>query len=272
MHLFDCHVHSNHSLDARYPMEDMLKAAYEAGLKGVAITDHSDMDFSVQHNVKARMADDVAEMRQRKEEWKDKLELIMGVEIGQALYLPRETQDIIDCGGYDFVIAATHSVRNVGGFYSMSMGGCTPETIDKYLKGYFNDVTETVSTVDFDTLPHLTYPLRYIRQAVDFPVDFQPYEKEIRRIMDILADRGKAYELNMKPYAPGDEAWRAEECWLLEMFRAAGGREITLGTDAHVPEKVGYGIAEGVKMLRDTGFDHYTVYRQRKPCAIMLED
>ena len=66
-------------------------------------------------------------------------------------------------------------------------------------------------TTDFDTLAHLTYPLRYIRQAVAFPVDYLPFEREIRRIMKILAGEGKAYELNMKPYQPGDEAWTQEE-------------------------------------------------------------
>ena len=272
MRLYDCHVHTNHSLDAHYPMEEMLKAAYEGGLTGIAITDHADMDYYERHNVKARMIDDVAEMRQKREEWKDKLELIVGVEIGQALYLPDAAQGIIDRGGYDFVISAIHTVRNIGSFYAMGMSNCSPADIDNYLKCYFNEIIETISTVDFDTLPHLTYPLRYIRKAVNFSVDYQPYEKQIREIMNILVDRGKAYELNLKPYAPGDDAWRAEECWLLDMFKDVGGQGVTLGTDAHVPEKVGCGVAEGVKMLKDCGFDHYTIYRQRKACPILLED
>ena len=272
MRLYDCHVHSNHSLDARYPMEDMLKAAYEGGLTGIAITDHADMDFYVPHNVKARMIDDVAEMRRRKVEWQGKLDLLVGVEIGQALVLPREAQEIIDRGEYDFVISATHSVRNMGGFYSMGMADCSEADIDDFLRRYFNEIIEMIAVTDFDTLPHLSYPLRYIRQAVKFPVDLFPYESYIQKIMNMLVDGGKAYELNLKPYAPGDEAWRAEECWLLDLFKAAGGREITLGTDAHVPEKVGYGLSEGIRMLKDCGFDHYTIYRQRKACPIMLED
>ena len=86
--------------------------------------------------------------------------------------------------------------------------------------------------------------------------------------MKILAGEGKAYELNMKPYQPGDEAWTQEEEWLLSIFRAEGGERVTLGTDAHTPEKVGYGLQAGLTMLKHTGFDGYTIYRQRRPCPV----
>lgn len=271
MGLFDCHVHTNHSLDARYPMEQQLAAAQAAGLDGIAITDHADIDFYEPHRVRPRMEADVAEMREKRAAWAGRVELILGVEIGQALYGPQLAQGIIDRGGYDFIIGAVHSVRGVGGFYAMDMKQTGPEQVHDFLAAYFRDVEETVRTTDFDTLAHLTYPLRYIRQAVAFPVDYIPFEREIRRIMAILAGEGRAYELNLKPYQPDDGAWAGEEGWLLALFREAGGEHVTLGTDAHTPDKVGYGLEAGMKLLKEKGFTQYTVYRQRRPCPVDLE-
>ena len=153
----------------------------------------------------------------------------------------------------------------------MDMKQTGPEQVHDFLAAYFRDVEETVRTTDFDTLAHLTYPLRYIRQAVAFPVDYIPFEREIRRIMAILAGEGRAYELNLKPYQPGDGAWAGEEGWLLSLFREAGGEHVTLGTDAHTPDKVGYGLEAGMKLLKEKGFTQYTVYRQRRPCPVDLE-
>ena len=44
MRLFDCHVHTNHSLDARYPMEQQLAAAQAAGLDGIATVSYTHLD------------------------------------------------------------------------------------------------------------------------------------------------------------------------------------------------------------------------------------
>ena len=172
MQLYDCHTHTNYSLDAKYPMQEMLQSAYDHGLTGIAVTDHSDIDFYVAHNVAERMWNDAQELKVRQKEWAGRLEVIRGVEIGQPLYGPEWAQGIIDRGEYDFVIGAVHSVRGVGGFYSMDMGSDGPAVIDGFLKAYFREVNESIRVTDFDTFPHLTYPLRYIRKAVDFPEMF----------------------------------------------------------------------------------------------------
>ncbi len=270
MQFYDCHTHTDYSLDAHYPMEEMLKAAAESGLTGIAVTDHADIDFFEPHHVAERMLQDAEEMKARQAEWSGKLDLIRGVEIGQALFAPEEADRVIACGDYDFVIGAVHSVRKVGAFYSMSMHGDGPDRIDRLLRAYFREVEENVRICDFDTFPHMTYPLRYIRKAVSFSVDFNPYEREIREIMKILADRGKAYELNLKPYAPGDTAWLEEECRLLQIFREEGGEFVTIGTDAHVPGQIGYGLETGMRMLRREGFGHYQIYRNRNRLPIEI--
>ena len=44
LNLFDSHVHTNHSMDAESPLEEICRAALEKGVTGVAVTDHYDCD------------------------------------------------------------------------------------------------------------------------------------------------------------------------------------------------------------------------------------
>lgn len=50
---------------------------------------------------------------------------------------------------------------------------------------------------------------------------------------------------------------------LLEIYRANGGKYVTIGSDAHVVEDVGVDYLSAKRMLEDMGLQE-VVYRQRK--------
>ncbi|MBR0277378.1 MAG: PHP domain-containing protein [Clostridia bacterium] len=45
MKTFDCHTHTNCSLDGKQTIDELCKSAIEKGVLGVAVTDHADMWF-----------------------------------------------------------------------------------------------------------------------------------------------------------------------------------------------------------------------------------
>ena len=49
-----------------------------------------------------------------------------------------------------------------------------------------------------------------------------------------------------------------------------GGELITIGSDAHVPERIAGCFEETAEILRSLGFSHYAVYRERKPLMFPL--
>jgi histidinol-phosphatase (PHP family) len=270
MKRFDCHTHSHFSLDAHFSVDQLAEAAFRRGLTGIAVTDHADVDYDGEIRVRERMDAAVRETGEAGLRWKGKLEVLRGVEIGQALCNPQATDRTLRRANYDFVLASVHSVPAAKDFFG-SLGPRTgPETVADYLKAYLNRVQETVLGTEFDALAHLTYPLRYIRPKVSFDVTLLPFEEQLAQIMRQLADRGRAYEPNLKPFAPDDGQWHEEEGWLLSLYRQSGGSRVTVGTDAHTPDKVGYGLDDGLALLRRTGYDAYTIYRNRQPVMIPL--
>ena len=44
-----------------------------------------------------------------------------------------------------------------------------------------------------------------------------------------------------------------------------GGKRVSLGSDSHCPENISSGLSEGIKLLKETGFDSITVYKNRIP-------
>jgi histidinol-phosphatase (PHP family) len=57
---------------------------------------------------------------------------------------------------------------------------------------------------------------------------------------------------------------------ILDWFREEGGRWVTLGSDAHTPEEVGYGFDQVMTALDYAGFTHLARYESRHPSPIPL--
>ena len=61
---------------------------------------------------------------------------------------------------------------------------------------YWEEELEVIAWGQFDTLAHLTYPLRYIQGEHGIPVDLAKHQEAIDQIFRALIDAGKALEVN----------------------------------------------------------------------------
>ena len=58
---------------------------------------------------------------------------------------------------------------------------------------------------------------------------------------------------------------------IVRRFYELGGTYVTLGSDDHSWADVSAGIEEAMSMIYKTGFRHYTIYSQRKPRLVPIE-
>lgn len=100
------------------------------------------------------------------------------------------------------------------------------------------------STAAFTTVAHLDYAARSWPIAELGPFDPRRFEGEIRAAMRAIAASGRALELNTRVLWPWMPRWWAEE----------GGRAVTFGSDAHVPEDLARGFPDTVEMIEALGF------------------
>ena len=128
----------------------------------------------------------------------------------------------------------------------------------------FREVLELVRSVDFDSLAHLTYPLRYFEGQHGVLVDLSRFSGLIDAILSEVIIRGRSLEVNSSGWRqgmggplPGRE--------LLERYRKLGGWRITLGSDAHRTADLAADFVQTRRLLQELGFAGACHYRAGEP-------
>lgn len=264
---FDLHTHTSFSFDGEYGAEEMVFRAYELGIKRYAITDH--LEINEYHLPEFRYPEILKEAKAvipgLIEKYKGKIDLIRGIELGQPVHDTALAEKLLSEGQYDYIIGSCHMIRGYQDFYFLDYDENDPV---KLLDVYFDELIEMAEWGKFDTLAHITYPLRYIVGDKGKKIDMTRYEKQLERLFSLIIERNIALEINTSGLRQNiGETLPGEE--LLRKYYNMGGRLITMGSDAHKPEDIGKGIAEGIALAKKIGFSAVSVYKNRKP--IMIE-
>ena len=272
--LADCHSHSNCSFDGEAPMAAMCARAEALGLAYYALTDHCECDQydGAPEFGGRKYFDSVRRAWRELEETKKqfpKLRFLKGIELGQPLQNLPAALDVLSGRDYDVVIGSLHNIAGMRDFYHLGRENLSETQLDAVFKAYFDEMYEMLEWGQFDTLAHITYPLRYVCKPGERP-SFARYAQQLDRIFKKLIETDKALEFNTSrllctdaPVLPDRE--------IFSRYHALGGRRVTLGADAHCPENVARGIPEALDMLREIGDTEYTVFAGRRPQQIPIE-
>lgn len=262
MILSDCHMHTWFSKDSQADPEDMVKGAIQKGLQAICFTDHEDKDYFFDHVEYVFDTDAYFQvMRKLKEQYKDKIEIRIGVEIGLQPHLDQFYAEFTKKYPFDYVIGSVHNV----------------EGKDPYLDDFFEDRTdaegyrktfeETLIDIkriqDFDSLGHLDYVVRYGKHR-ERDYHIADHREIIDEILKYLIEHGKGLELNLAGLKYGlPFAHPIPE--VLKRYKELGGEIVTVGADAHKPEHIAYEYGKAPEILKACGFTYYTEFVQRKP-------
>lgn len=269
MFLADTHVHSTVSFDGHSSRAEMVRAAQRAGLDCLCFTDHYDVI-----NEKGLLVPHYDWTPARREHQAARaaaepgLELRYGLELGNAPAAFASAEEALKEPGLDFVIGSIHNASTgLGGidFYYVDYAR-EPEKARLHLRDYLESLRALVQWGNYDTLGHLPYPLRYMRQRGGLDIGLEQEQALVDEILSAVVRDGKAIEVNtyrgrttLEEYEP-----------LVRRFRALGGELVTCGADAHRSEDVGRGLKAAYELLRACGMRYVTVYRERKPCLERL--
>lgn len=270
----DCHTHSNNSFDAKNSVADMLCKANEIGLDYLTITDHFEAAFYFEPDeefgdLKKLLPQSVSDIIQQQKISTGKTELLCGIELGEPLHDINATNEVLSLTDYDFVLCSMHNLRDMGDFFWLDYNS---EDIPRLLKKYFLELTECIQWGNFDSLAHITYPMRYICDKSKIAVDLAEYKKEIDELLALLAEKDKALEFNTcrNPELSLKTIGRCRDVQFLSRFKELGGKYVTLGSDAHNTEDLAKGISGAVDILRELGYSEITVFKKRNPELISI--
>ncbi|HEV7708737.1 MAG TPA: PHP domain-containing protein [Asanoa sp.] len=228
----DGHVHSQWSWDA--PGGDMARTcarAVELGLPAVAFTEHVDHTPWTMPGDRILLGApfDVEGYRAALDECRDRyptLRILSGVEFSEPHWHAAELRALL-AGGFDRVLGSVHArPAGDGRFLELSHAYATLPAA-QVVRDYLAEAARMVSTnTDFEVLAHLDYPLRYWPASAG-PCEITAFEPEFREALAAVHRSGRILEVNTR------QVFHAE---LLDWWRAAGGRAVTFGSDAHDPD------------------------------------
>ena len=266
--MIDYHVHSRHSGDCHTPLIEACRAAIARGIREICFTDH--IDFEPTDCCYGTYDYDLAtlEIEEARDRFGDSLSIGFGVEVDYQDRFRPEIERFLEDKNYDYVLGSSHYV---GGIILEDHERYFPgKTADQAYRPYFDNTLSAVKTGLFDTLAHLDLCKRYGVRYFG-PFDWTPYREQIEAILDTIINSGMSLEINTSGLrqSPRDTYPTRD---ILALYSRLGGRNITIGSDAHNVKDIGAGIGVALNIAHDVGFRNIRVYNRRQPKEISITE
>ena len=266
---FDLHNHHYRCGHAEGNIEDYIKAAIDRGLDYIGIADHSPYFYSEQDQLhphvamaKSELPHYINEVLQLKEKYQDKIHVLLGIESDyfpehEALY-----RNIYEQHPFDYVIGSVHHVSGKNIFERGRWDGLDEEEKVAEKERYYQLIQQSAKSGIFQILGH-------IDAMKGFYPEFSKIETPIiEDTLKVIGETGVAIEVNTS----GDEkdcgGWYPSN----EILERAHhyGVNVTFGSDAHVPARIGDDFEEVQQKLREIGFKEMVYFVDKKMKKVNL--
>lgn len=253
---FDLHVYTNNTKGGNDKVSFLCETAVEKGIKAIAFTDRCDMDKFEKYDSKRRLRHSYFDMARAKSIFFGSILVLYGIEFAQAAAAPEQVGSIIAKQQYDMVLTSV-SRRTDGSEFTVRFD-MPQEEFNDFASEYADLLKQTILTTDFDVLSRPLAPLRNANADLSF------FEECMAPVMTLLAEKGKALELNTKDLL-GSEIRRDTYISLLRSYKNAGGKYLTVGSESCFNEEIGTGIDIAHTAAKMAGFEQITLYDKRLP-------
>lgn len=257
----DFHLHTDFSGDCEVKPEIQIEKAIALGMNRICITDHHDAHVVSDCNFELDLPAYVSAMERLREQYRDRIRIEIGIELGLQNHIGEYLQKVSGEFAFDFIVGSSHFIDGMDPYFPAFFE--TRSEKASYER-FFQVSLERIRTLDcFDSYGHLDYIVRYGPHR-NREYRMEDYLEYIDPILKTLIEKGKGLECNTGGFRYGlGHPNPCEE--ILCRYRQLGGELITIGSDAHSPDFVGYEFQRAAGILKACGFRYYTVYHQRRP-------
>lgn len=238
--LQDLHTHTTYC-DGKSSPEEMVLSAIEKGLDRIGICTHGYTDFDETYCIPhEKYGEFQAEIARLKEKYKDKIEVLCGVE--------QDVRSDTGTDGFDYVIGSCH--------YVMADGEPAPidslEEIFVYVceecyggdyiavaENYYKAVADIAKKTNCDIIGHFDLISKYNEGGRLFDESDPRYIAAWKAAADELLKSGKLFEINTGAISRG---YRTEPypSKAIKQYIAENGGKFILSSDAHSADTIAY--------------------------------
>ncbi len=272
--LYDNHNHSQFSFDGgRTSVEKTVNSAIGKGLAGVCFTDHCDFFVPPMKAKYEEYVPEVFDVEARNAEI-DKVNakcpqdfhVFKGIEIGVQKSERDKIAAHLEKYPFDEIIASVHYLDDTDPFW----GGYYEGKTWRYAYGHYLETLydEMVWLGDrFDIMGHYDYVTRYAPYP-ECSILYKDFPDILDSMLRYLAENGKALEINTKTYQDFKGRTPVLDKNILMRYRELGGEIISLGSDSHDADRVGFNFERTAALVSRCGFRYLAHFDKRK--TVML--
>ncbi len=241
-----------HSLfdDGTASPEDMVKAAITGGLWSIGFSGHSPLPGSVWTVRPEKLADYFSQTRALQRKYRGILSVFCGLEWDVVTELPSEPTD--------YVIGSRHSLGSGSEVFDVDHN---PQTTENGVARLFDGDYEAAEDAYYAGLaPLLDEPRVSIVGHFDLITKFDEERKIFRYappaaldMMEKLVKAGKIFEVNTGAIVRAGRRTPYPSVPLLQALHEMDGK-VTLSSDSHRTDTLGFGFEEQLRTLRRCGF------------------
>jgi histidinol-phosphatase (PHP family) len=266
---FDFHTHHYRCGHAAGEIRDYIEAAIARGMTYIGISDHSPY-FGEEVDQfrpgiamgKSEFPEYVAEVLRLKNEYRDKITVLLGVE---SDYFPQHVElyrSIYKQYPFDYIIGSVHFSGGRGIFDRTRWDGIDEAGLLTAKEAHFEIVAQSARSGMFDILGHIDAIKGYKPEISSIPTAI------IDRTLQTIAECDVAIEINTSGKGKECGGWYPSN----EVLERACyfGVKPTFGSDSHVAERVADEFDEVREYLKQIGFKEWAVFEQRKRTMVAL--
>ena len=274
--LYDNHNHSQFSFDGgRTSIGKTVNSAIGKGLAGVCFTDHCDFFVPPMKAKYEEYVPEVFDVEARNAEI-DKVNakcpqdfhVFKGIEIGVQKSERDKIAAHLEKYSFDEIIASVHYLDDTDPFW----GGYYEGKTWRYAYGHYLETLydEMVWLGDrFDIMGHYDYVTRYAPYP-ECSILYKDFPDILDSMLRYLAENGKALEINTKTYQDFKGRTPVLDKNILMRYRELGGEIISLGSDSHDADKVGFNFERTAALVSRCGFRYLAHFDKRKPVMLPI--
>ncbi|MFW9992362.1 MAG: histidinol-phosphatase HisJ [Candidatus Odinarchaeota archaeon] len=277
MNLIDYHTHCYLCNHAEGTLEEYIKAALICNhpLTEIGLSDHFPMhllpeDFHIYAMAIEKFPDYIREAKKLRDKYQDLITVRISSEVDFHPDFFEEyrlaVQPFLD--DIDYIIGSVHAVTVDGITIPIDAREAVPLIkeigVDKAFLGYYDSVLKMVKSNFYQVVGHLDVPKKYSL----IPENSEAVWGKVMQVLDAVEKTGIAVEINtsgmrmqVKEQYPGERIIKE----LIER-----NIPITLGSDAHRPQDVGYRFTETVNELKKWGLKTLCHFSKREKLIVPL--
>ncbi|MBV8882097.1 MAG: histidinol-phosphatase HisJ family protein [Planctomycetaceae bacterium] len=255
--IVDYHMHTPLCRHAVGEPEAYARRALELGIEEIGFSDHSPMppSYDPDWRMNAGEYPTYVEMVRRCQKAFPQLSIKLGLEADYHPGTEDYVRDVIAAHPFDYVIGSVHYLGDWGFDNPDHAHRFEKQDLHKIYSQYYDLVVKLAGTRMYDILGHPDVIKKFGHRPER---DYEPLE---RRALEAVAQAGMALDVNTSGLSrPAKEIYPS-----LRILKAARsmGIDITFGSDAHDPRRVGDRFAEAVAHARAAGYAQFRRYTGR---------